>query len=212
MNFIIIGDKFQKRMKSKGCVGLIKINHNSIIQHQFKIIKTAFPQAQIIYIYGFEGKKLLSFIYKNEPLKNNIVTIQNKRYEEYNSAYSLYVAKEFLNDDCFIAFGDNVLHPKMFNGFDTKDGSQLIINNKSKNRLGCVLYNNKIENIAYDLENYLSEVYFLSKQDSSVLKKMIENENIHNYFVFELINRLIDYDINIKPFFAEYRLPTLNKV
>ena len=39
MNIIVLGDKFQKRMKSKGCVGLIKINNKSIIQLQHKTIK-----------------------------------------------------------------------------------------------------------------------------------------------------------------------------
>ena len=213
MNFIILGDKFQKRMKSKGCVGLIKINGKNILQHQHHTIRSYFPKAKIIYVCGFESKKILSFISKNPILKNDIVTIANKDYDKYNNAHSLYSASNFLNDDTLILFGDNVLHKKIFTGFDPNRGSQVFINNKQKSKIGCIIRDNSVRNIAYDLDNCLSEIYFLSSYHSIMVNKILTNNNLnHNCFIFEIINKLIDNNQTMIPFFADYKSPTLNKV
>jgi len=203
MNFIILADKFQKRMKSKGCVGLININNKNIIQSQHKLIKKFFPLANIIYVYGFEGKKLLSFLKKNNNLANDIILLFNKHYEDFNNAYSLFLAKEYLDDDTFILFGDNILTNNIFDRFDHNLGSQIFISHKNKNRLGCIIQDNKIENICFDLDNYLYEIYYFSKKDIGLLKHLVDNEQNHNNFLFELLNKLIDKDIDIKPFFTD---------
>lgn len=212
MNFIILGDKFQKRMKSKGCVGLIKVNGKNILQHQHHTIKSYFPEAKIIYVCGFESKKILSFVSKNPILKNDLIMLNNKDYDKYNNAQSLSVASVFLNEDTTILFGDNILHKKVFAGFEPSRGSQIFINNKQKNKIGCIIRDNSIRNIAYDLDNCLSEIYFLSSFHSQTTNKLLMNSINHNCFVFEIINKLIDNNQIIKPFFADYKSPTLNKV
>jgi choline kinase len=212
MNVIIIGDKFQKRMKSKGCVGLIKVNNKTIIQQQYKIIKHSFPKCRIHYVYGFDGRKLCSFLNKNHGAYQDLNMIANHNYEKYNNAYSLYLANQYLTGDTIIMFGDNYLHQKSFQNFSDKSGSQIFINNKQKSKLGCVIMNNKIENIAYDLDNYLPEIYFFNKETTRALKELIINTQNHNNFIFELINKIIDMKQTIRPFFADYKTPTLNKV
>jgi hypothetical protein len=66
-----------------------------------------------------------------------------------------------------------------------------------------VINNSKIENIAYDLDNYLSEIYFLTKNHSIMIKDLLKNKINHNCFIFEIINKLIDMDQNISPLFSE---------
>lgn len=208
MNFVILGDKFQKRMKSRGCVGLIKINNKTIIQHQYKNIKSVFPEANIIYVYGFESKKFINFINKNPSLQTDIITINNPNYETTNSTLSLYLASQYLNDDCFITFGDNLLNSSVFHKFDQNNGSQVFINKKHKNKIGCIINNDTVENIAYDLDNYLSEIYYLSKEDCHILQNLIDNAKYHNYFIFEILNKLIDQNRLIKPFFINSKTST----
>jgi hypothetical protein len=204
MNFIILGDKFQKRMKSKGCVGLIKINNKNILQYQHKIIKQVFPEANIIYVYGFEGKRFYSFINKNDILSSDITGIYNPQFDQYNHSYSLFLAQEFLNDNCMILFGDTIISKKTFDKFKTTNGSQIFLNRKQKNKLGCVINNERIEHISYDLDNYLSEIYYLTKDHANTLKQLLDNKIYHNYFIFEMINKLIDLDQKILPFFSEH--------
>lgn len=211
MNIIIIADKFQKRMKSKGCVGLIKINNRTnVIQNQLSALKIFYPKAKIIYIYGFENKKFLSFINKNPILSENIDYVYNENYLTHNYAYSLYLAKNYLNDNTIILFGDHILNPKIFENFDKNKGSQMFINKKQKNRLGCIIHDNKIENISYDLDNYLSEIYYLSKSDSIKLQQIVSNSAYHNYFIFELINKMIDQNIILSPFFIDNKVSNIS--
>lgn len=209
MNFIILGDKFQKRMKSKGCVALIKTHNKTVLHHQYNIIKTSFPKAKIIYIYGFEGKRFLSFLHKNNNIYADIIPIYNINYSTKNTGYSLYLASKYLNENCMIIFGENLLHKKSFTNFQPGKESQIFINKKEKNNLGCIINKNKIENIAYDLDNYLSEIYYISKSHASILQKTLNNATYHNCFLFELINQLIDKNQHIIPRFNEYSTKSL---
>lgn len=200
MNFIIIGDKFQKRMKSKGCVGLIDIDNKTIIENQYQTIKQKFPLSKIIYVYGFEGKKFESFVQKNRLLKNNLITIYNNEYAKYGDVYSLFLASQYLNGKCCILSGHHILNKKLFDKFIPGHQSQIFINNEQKQRLGCVLNNNKIERISYDLDNYLSEIYYLAADHVEIIKNIIDNKEVYNYFIFEIINKLIDGNQNLKPY------------
>jgi len=214
MNIIILGDKFQKRMKSKGCVGLLKTsNHQTILQNQLGIINTVFDNPTIAYVYGFDNKKFLSFISKHDHLLKNVNLIYNSEYDQYNYAHSLYLAKDYLDSDCLILFGDSNLSVRLFNKFDTSDGTQIFINKHTKNKLGCIINNKIIENISYDLDNYLYDIYYLSKDHASYMKTVLETNIVHNYFIFELINKLtVSNNCIVKPFNINLKPTTYQRI
>jgi len=201
MNFIILGDKFQKRMKSRGCVGLIKTQSKTILQHQYKGIRKYFPDAKIIYVYGFEAKKFNSFLNKNDSIKQDIIPINNTQFDSYNNTHSLHIAQEFLTTDCCILFGDNVFDYSIWKKFRSTSCSQVFITRKNKNKLGCIINSNKkIENISYDLDNYLYDMYYVSKPQIDFIRSLVNNKIYHNYFIFELFNLLIDNNYPVVPF------------
>lgn len=198
MNIIILGDKYQKRMKSRGCVGLIKYNNKNIISHQYKTLHSIFPNANIIYVYGFDNKRFISYINKNILSYPKIKLIYNPHYDDHNNVYSLSLVKEYLNDDCIIFFGDHIIKPATFGSFKLSNESQVFINSKNKTRLGCIVQNQNVYNIAYDLDNYLSEIYFISKDHIDNFKSLISNPMNHNHFIFEILNKMIDLNLKIK--------------
>lgn len=198
MNFIILGDKFQKRRKTKGCPGLFRIDKETIIEHQYKNISKNFINSHIIYIYGFDAKRLVSFVEETDCLRNKITLINNSLHHTHNYAYSLYLAKDYLNKDTFILFGDSIIDKNFFNNIDIHKGSQVAITNKKTGSLGCVIQNKLVQNIFYDLDNHIEEIYFLKKQDACILADMLNDTLYHNYFIFELINKLIDKNIKIE--------------
>lgn len=200
MNFIILGDKFQKRMKSKGCAGLYKIKNQTLIEKQYNTIKNKFPNCKIIYISGFEGKKLTNYIDKHKTKYHDLILINNKQYDKYNHAHSLSLASKHLDTDCMICFGDKILSKSLFKNFDTTLGSQVFIDIDTKNSLGCIVYDGRIQNISYDLPNYLVDMFYLSKNHTMVIKKILSSKMYYNYFVFEILNQLIDNNETIIPF------------
>lgn len=201
MNIIILADKYQKRMKSRGCVGLIKLQNKNILHHQYNTLTNRFPLSKIIYVYGFDNKRLLSYIDKNNQLYEQLICIHNNMYDQYNNAYSLYLAKEYLDDDTLIMFGDKVITHSTFKRFKHSQFSQIFVDNKSQSKLGCIIHNNTVENICYDLDNSLSEIYFISKDQAADLKNLVSNPILHNCFIFELLNKMIDSNKIIRPYF-----------
>ena len=206
MNIIILADKYQKRMKSRGCVGLIKYNNKNILFHQYKILNNIFPYANIVYVYGFDNKRLVSYINKNSLDYQNIKFIYNNLYEKYNNAYSLSLAKDYLNDDCLLLFGEHVIKNITFENFKITPQSQVFIDKKIKTRLGCIINNNLINNICYDLDNYLSEIYFISKNHVSAFQQFTTNPNHYNSFIFEIINKMIDSNYQFTPFIINQKV------
>lgn len=211
MNIIILGDKFQKRMKSKGCVGLIKIDNKTILEHQIKYLNHTFKHANIVYIYGFDSKRFMNLSSKILSTKN-LIPIYNEFYDTYNNAYSLSLAHEYLNDDCLILFGENFVGHKTLEKFNVNNGSQIFIASQNKNRLGCTINQGRVEHICFDLDNYLYEIYYLSKDHAKQLQDLVREPKLYNCFLFELINRLICNNCILKPFILDtrYALKTIS--
>jgi choline kinase len=198
MKFIILADKYQKGMKSRGCSGLIKINKKKFLfDDQYQIIKTRFPNAQIIYVGGFESKKIQTFIDKNY---NDVIYVENKRYDTLSDGYTISLIQQLLIEEIFIVCGYTVLDKKMFQSFSSSKGSQLFISNK-ETHIGCTITDNQITHISLDLPNYLSNIYYISSEDCKRLQKIVSNVKYKNYFLFELINQLIDMSVTFRPFY-----------
>ncbi len=198
MNFIIIGDKFQKGMKSKGCAGLIKFNNSlNIFEHQYKTINKFFPKAKIIYIAGFEYRKIENFIKKHY---SDVLLFNNTNFENSNDCYSLNIINKLLIYDTFITFGYTILNSKPLEKFNKLLGSQVFLTNNNKSSVGCIIQNNIVENISLDLPNTIDDLYYISDKDIKNFKEIATNHKYHNYFVFELLNNLIEnHKIKIVP-------------
>lgn len=199
MNCIILGDKYQNGMKSKGCAGLIDINKKTnILLNQYQTLKSIFKNIKILYIYGFDNKKFMDFVTSSNL---DIQTKFNSRYQTHNHAFSLSLAKDLVHDDnLLIIDGYQQLNKNMFKKFDEQSGSKIFIKSKQKHNgdsVGCIMNNNSIENLSFDLDNSIYNMYYLDKQYVSALFRMLENTKYHNNFIFELFNKLIDQGLNI---------------
>jgi CTP:phosphocholine cytidylyltransferase-like protein len=198
MNIIILGDKYKKGMKSKGCAGLISCKNNkTIISNQYSVLKQKFPKSNIVYICGFESKRFNSFIKKNNL---NITVINNNQYETTNNAHSLFLGKDFLYDNVLILCGYEELNKSILSNFNIKNGSQLFINNSKKSDLGCVVQDSFVNNISPAMKNFIQDIYYLSSDHAVKLKKILSKKNYSNYFIFELINCLIELGAKIYPY------------
>lgn len=190
MNCIILGDKYTKGMKSKGCPALIKNKNKTIIETQYDILKKQFDHINIIYVYGFDSKRFLSYISKND--KFNIITIFNESYENKNTGYALSLAKQFLNDNTIILNGYSKLTKTMLKIISKNLDSKIFISDNSTSGIGCIINNDTIENISYDLENQIADIFYLNKSLASKLSNLLVSNQHHNAFLFELLNKLID--------------------
>jgi choline kinase len=196
MNSIIIADKYAKGMKSKGCYGLIQINQRTnLFQTQYKAIKTAFPRSNIIYVYGFENKKIKRYFSKNYQ---DVIAIENKEYNETGFVNSIKCASDYLDQNCLIFFGDLAIKSEMFKNFN-REKSHIYLSKKNNNSLGCIVRNNNVLNISYGLDNYLLNMYYINKKNIETFSYYINENKLRNYFLFEIINKMIDQGITFHP-------------
>lgn len=194
MKIIILGDKYQKGSKSQGCSGLIKINsHSNILENQYYVLTSSFPKAEVFYIYGFDNKKIISYL---DNKKININFIYNEKYDEFNECFSLSLVKEHLDSDTLILSGYNILSNNCFKNFDS-EYSQVFFDHSGHSKIGCIENNLNIENIFYDLENKIHSMFYLNHNDAKILKNIL-SPNTYNAFLFEIINLCISSGSIIK--------------
>ena len=196
MKIIILADKYQKGIKSQGCAGLLKINDSvNLLKHQYDILLNNFPDAEIIYIYGFDHKKVNMFLYnKNFP---RMKFIYNENYNNYNECFSLELIKNNILSDLLIISGYTLLAQSFFKNFNRKI-SQVFIDQTNNSKLGCIINDNIVENIFYDLENKIHQVFYITSSDAGVLNQFITLKN-SNAFLFEIINKCISSGCSFSP-------------
>lgn len=201
MNCLILGDKYQNGMKSKGCPALIAINNKTkIFDHQYSILESIVDNLNIYYVYGFDSKKFIEF-YKNSSIE--FTKIYNEQYNQYNQAFSLSLAQKILDrDDTLIIDGYQRLNKALIKKLINNTHSTIIVNKNSNHdseSVGCIINQDSVVSLSLDLNNQVQNIYYLNKQCSFNLSRLLDNKKYHNNFIFELLNKLIDQGNIIKP-------------
>lgn len=193
MNVFILGDKYEKGMKSKGCQALIKYKNSRIIDCQIDYLNKHIKYNNIVYIAGFDHKALKSYANKKQYSKFHI--LYNPNHNTTNYGDSLLVGVDFLNQDCMVIYGNTLLNNVNIKAINHNQSAVFITKKKEdkKNNLGCIINQDRITNIDFDLQNAIHhDIFYISAPDTEKIKHMLLNTHSHNNFIFELINKLID--------------------
>jgi choline kinase len=200
MKCIILGDKYQKGMKSKGCPGLIKINRSkyNILENQYTVLTSLFGNIDIIYIYGFDNKKFVDYVSGSDI---ELKSIYNDKYNKYGNVFSLSLAQSFFNDDIIIIDGYKIMDKKIFKKFNIDGQSQIFISNtQGDNQPGCIINEkNIIESFSFDLTNTIADIHYLNKDCATIFGSLVNNSQNYNNFIFEILNKMIDLGFVLKP-------------
>jgi len=198
MNCIILGDKYQKGMKSRGCSGLIKITKNtSIIENQYLTLKNIFDNINITYVYGFDSKKFLDYL---GLLNLDIELVYNNDFNKFGHIFSLNLASYAFDDDLIIIDGYKSITKGIFKKFNPDVSQIFLYEEKNNSDPGCIINsNNNIENFSFDLDNSIANIYYLNKECARVFKQLITSPKNYNNFVFEILNKMIDKGLILKP-------------
>lgn len=194
-NILILGDKFKKGLKSKGCPAIIKHKKTSILEEQIETFDQIFSKNKIYYVCGFEKDTLNSFIDKKK-LKDKIHLINNESYNIYNDSYSLYTGLSYIDTGpVLVVHGYTVPKTSVLKKIKSNTSSYLFTSSKLKTKLGCIINDTFVDHIFYDLDNYIQDIYFLCQEDILQIKNIFSQEKqmeLKNTFIFEIINLAID--------------------
>jgi len=198
-NTILIINIFpDKKMKSLGNKGLIRLNNNTLlIDYHIKYFNNIFNKPDIYILGNFEFNKLDKHINKHQ----NVHHIMCDTNDESNIGGAILpILSKISNDSNVFITQSSILYfikdkHKLNKNYSYVIGS---VNDNSSN-IGCIIEDNKIINCSYDLPNQIYDALFLYKKDITFINHILSNtKNIHKFFLFEILNTILEHSIPFK--------------
>lgn len=192
---IINISEITKGMKSLGPKALLKINNLSIIEYQINQIKKISRKIRINLITGFYHDKIVDKLKKHK----NINYIYNEEYDHTNHGKGIELLLDNNDVSNILYIGSGILlKPKTLSIRSLKNQSSIFVLDRKKSNfdIGCNNSQN-LEYMFYDLPLVWSECCYLNKEVCDAIKSLIINKNISQFFMFEIINIILNKNINI---------------
>lgn len=174
-----------RRMKSYGSKSLISLGKETVIARQIRIIKSVFPQSQIIVVVGFDAEKV------RKSLPAEVKTVKNFKYEDTNVVCSiLHGLKAAKSGPVLIIYGDLVFNEATLS--DIKLDKSSIILDYDTNRdeeVGVNHIDNNAICLDYGLRSKWSHILLMHTAE----RRLFEQHCVNNdkMFGFEIINKVI---------------------
>ena len=185
-----------RRMKSYGPISLVQIKPNvTLVDYQLKAIRKKLRPKEIIIVVGYHANKIMNY------LPNDIIKVENERYEHTNVVRSIGMAlRACTTNNVLIIYGDLAFNDATLE-IDHLERSAVITDNSnitSADEVGCVIHEDKIENIFYNIEPRWAQVVYIREPVLSVFKKICWDANKAKYFGYEVLNELLTRNIVIQ--------------
>ena len=199
VSIIIPGAGHGRRMKSYGPKPLFKLSDEvRLIDHQYRMIKeNVVDEHEIIFVGGFKHERVI-----RHTRDMDIKHVHNDRHAETNVVDSLRIGIEAAKFDVIVViYGDLYFNRGTIDNIDY-DHTSILCNAEggwmSPKEVGCTIDNGLVEHVLYDLDNKWAQVGTFVRGELAMLKKMIGNNKYRNYFLFEIMNEMIDRGASIK--------------
>lgn len=179
-----------KKIKSYEPRSLLKINGDSLINHQIKTLNQVFDSPEIITVIGCHANKIIKKVNKKTRI------VENQLYSENNSSESMRLAlNNTLNENFMFLHGD-----LLFNKNCLKvdyDHSFVIIDNKEniKNEeVGATVTNGELSILSYGLSTKWAQIAFFTNREYELLKSLFlkYEEKDKKKLSFEVINSIVE--------------------
>lgn len=199
----ILSYEITKGMKSVGPKGLLKSKRSKeLIRCQIDDIRDKNIDINLILGFGLDKIK--------KKLENDttINIIYNDLYETSNQGYALELILNNYNfekyDGCIIINNGILFHENIKKTIlENTDFCKIFYTNElSENKLSISLTvgKEKVEHMFYNLsKNIWNEILFLNNNTLGIYKNIIYNSKMRNMFLFEIINKSIDYGVSYQP-------------
>ncbi len=188
---------------------LIEINDQTILERQLNALKQINIHDYIITTGPFE-EKLIGFV--NEKFKDlNVTYVKNTYYDTTNYIYSIWLARNKIDDDILLLHGDLVFDPSLLERLiNTKSNNYILVNNTiplPKKDFKALVLDNKIKKIGVNFfgENvyFCAPLYKIKKETMKIwIKKMnefIKNGKVASY-AEDALNEITD-QIDLLPLY-----------
>ena len=211
MKAIILASGIGKRLRpltNDKPKSLLNINHRTILEYQLDILADCGIKHVVLTTGPFEHqvKNLLNGKYSDLTID----CVNNPKYDSTNYIYSLWLTKDFIDEDIILVHGDLIFPADLFKKMiDVKENVVLVnrIVKPPEKDFKAVIENDRVMKIGVDFfgENtfFCLPLYKFSKKDFLIWMNEIEKEikkgNL-NIYAEDVLNK-ISKDIMVKPLY-----------
>ncbi|MEK6984240.1 MAG: sugar phosphate nucleotidyltransferase [Nanoarchaeota archaeon] len=173
MNAIILNSGIGNRMlpftnESPKC--MVKINGQTILEHEVENLLHYGIKNLIITVGPFAAK--IKKLIRNKFPELAVAYVKNPKYKYTNYIYSIWLARDLVDDDTLLLHGDMVFDKSLLGKLLNKKYSCVLVNNKinppEKDFKGEIV-NGAVKKIGVNVfgknAHFLAPIYKLSKQD-----------------------------------------------
>jgi hypothetical protein len=194
-----------KKIKSLGNKGLIKLSHNKcLIDYNLHLLNKYYSNSEIIIVGGFESKKLFKYLNHSNAFiksKNNILYTEHNPDDRWSVGKSISTALINNSAESATIYSSSLfIDPKVLDQTRKQSSSFVLCKSGKNDSVGCITNNDCIAQCFYGLENTIYDFIYLDKNAFEFLKTYIKYKNIDKLYLFEVINLCIDNGIQIKLF------------
>jgi len=188
-NIFIVVPEITKGMKSLGSKALLPIKNNILVlEYQIQQIRKFNRKSRIFIGAGFESDKIKKILTKY----SNVLCIENLEYDTTNQSKLITLLIESFHLDNLLVISNGVIfrnNPFIHNG----DVSTVFMLDKPKNNftIGCTESDN-LYYLFYNMPIIWTECVFFNNNTLEKIKKISMVQNIDQFYLFELINILIE--------------------
>lgn len=208
MKAIIFNSGMGSRMKdltTNNPKCLVKLyNGETILERQLRIL-TELGIKEFIITTGYKKEQIMQMCEKYSDL--DIHFVENSIFDKTNYIYSMYNAREFLNDDMLVLHGDLVFNKKLIHKMLNNESKSLFVYNEKKELpdkdFKARVLDNKLREVSikiFDKNCFAFQPFYkLSKSDIEAWKKKVEefvNNGITTCYAEDALNEIL-YDLDI---------------
>jgi hypothetical protein len=192
-NIVLLLPEITKGMKSIGSKALLNINKKiTVLDHQILYIKKYYKNTPIKIITGFDNDRIIESTNKYSHTE----IFYHPDYYKYNQSEFIirYIKKYKPNN--FLLINNGVLLKEKLD-INTNRSSLFFL---PKKKDGFVLGSNPqscAKYLFYNLEYQWTECVFFNQTTINMLDNISKTKKLENFFLFELINLLLEKNINI---------------
>ena len=171
---------------------LLKIRNTSIIEYQINCLKQIGCD-KILVVTGYNSNKI------KEVLGNSVEYIFNKNFENSNNLYSLWEARDFIEDEFICIYSDLLFHKKILEkcSASSKEVTLAVERNVRNETMRVKIENNKIIQVNKNIDSKDTDGNFIGMAKFSknaknelfqIIKELIEKGNQEAYYTLAIEN------------------------
>lgn len=190
ITIIILAANIGYGMKSYGPKSLLNINNKeTLLEYQVNLLKTVFPNSDILLVVGFGADKII----RRCPLGVRI--IENQLYETSNEVEQVRLALNCTLTDNVLIIKDDIVFNNETLFEITKDISCIIYDSKNKidsTNIGVTIVHNEVSIFTYDSPTKWCHIAYLTNKELKLIKNLCNNRERNRMYLFEVFNLMLN--------------------